>query len=765
MTVVFADLVGFTSRAESLDPEDVQRDPGAVPRAPSRTSSSATAGTVEKFIGDAVVAVFGAPVVHEDDAERAVRAALAIRDWARRGGGRRGADRGQHRRGARLASTPGPSRARAWSPATSSTRPRGCSPRRRSTASSSARRRDAPPSAPSTTPRPSPSTRRARPSPCVVSEAVAARARFGVDLGETARTPLVGRARELDLLRSALARVRDEQAPHLVTLVGVPGIGKSRLVRELFDEVERDPDLIGWRQGRSLPYGEGVTYWALAEMVKAQAGILESDDPAEVAEQAARPVGELVGADEAVWVEPHLRTLLGQGDQRGDTRADAFAAWQRYLEGIADTGPARARVRGCALGRRRPARLHRPPRRLGDRRAAAARLHGAAGAHRPPSRLGRGQAQCDDGVALAALSGRHGPARPRTPRQGRPAGRRPGAPFGARRRQPAVRRGVRPRQRRAGDRRRRAPAPRLDPVADRRANRRAVRRGEGRPRGRGCDRQALLVGLGRCARRRSTGKRSTLRCTRSRAGSSFSASAARPIAGESQYAFRHLLVRDVAYGQIPRARRAEKHRLAAEWIASLGRPEEQSELLAHHYLSALEFARAAGQDVDALAVGARTPLREAGDRALALNADRSAARFYRAALELWPPDDPLRPELLLSLGRATEPTNEAGALEVLEEARAGLLAAGKDDRAAEADVLLADLSLAPRRGGGGEGPPRRCRSAHRERPALAVESVRDEPDRPLPHAREPLRRGDALRDGRARDGRPSSGSTTSAPMR
>ena len=240
--------------------------------------------------------------------------------------------------------------------------------------------------------------------PVAVSEAVAARARFGVDLGETARTPLVGRERELDLLRSALARVRDEQAPHLVTLVGVPGIGKSRLVRELFDEVDRVPDLIGWRQGRSLPYGEGVTYWALAEMVKAQAGILESDDPDEVQRKLARSVGELVGADEAVWVEPHLRTLLGQGDQRGDTRADAFAAWQRYLEGIADTRAGRARVRGCALGRRRSARLHRPPRRLGDRRAAAARLHGAAGAHRPPSRLGRGQAQRDDGVALAALS-------------------------------------------------------------------------------------------------------------------------------------------------------------------------------------------------------------------------------------------------------------------------------------------------------------------------------------------------------------------------
>ena len=95
--------------------------------------------------------------------------------------------------------------------------------------------------------------------------------------------------------------------------------------------------------------------------------------------------------------------------------------------------------------------------------------------------------------------------------------------------------------------------------------------------------------------------------------------------GESEYAFLHLLVRDVAYSQIPRARRAEKHRLAGEWIEKLGRPDDHAEMLAHHYSSALELARAAGADTAALEGPARLALHEAGDRAYAL-ASWQAAR-------------------------------------------------------------------------------------------------------------------------------------------
>ena len=127
-------------------------------------------------------------------------------------------------------------------------------------------------------------------------EAVEARSRFGVDTVQRAGAPLIGRDRELDTVVAALARAREERSPQLVTVVGVPGIGKSRLVFELFRAVEDEPDLIFWRQGRSLPYGEGVSFWALGEIVKAHAGILETDPPAAASEKLHQSLpGDLAG--------------------------------------------------------------------------------------------------------------------------------------------------------------------------------------------------------------------------------------------------------------------------------------------------------------------------------------------------------------------------------------------------------------------------------------------------------------------------------------
>src|SRR5439155_10028908 len=108
------------------------------------------------------------------------------------------------------------------------------------------------------------------------------------------------------------------------------------------------------------------------------------------------------------------------------------------------------------------------------------------------------------------------------------------------------------------------------------------------------------------------------------------------IAGELEYSFRHLLVRDVAYRQIPRAERVERHRRAAEWIGGLGRPDDHSEMLAHHYLQALELGGAANIDTSDFAEPALEALAAAGDRAFGLNAFDAAARYYRSALELPP---------------------------------------------------------------------------------------------------------------------------------
>jgi tetratricopeptide (TPR) repeat protein len=164
------------------------------------------------------------------------------------------------------------------------------------------------------------------------------------------------------------------------------------------------------------------------------------------------------------------------------------------------------------------------------------------------------------------------------------------------------------------------------------------------------------------------------------------------VVGETEYAFRHILIRDVAYGQIPRGDRAEKHRLAARWIESLApdRAEDQAEMLAHHYRSALEYARAAGRMTDELAGRARSALSEAGDRASAVFAFAAAAEFYGAALDLWPVEEAGRPQLLLRYGR-TLWTAERGGFEILLEAAEELAASGDRGRAAEAEILLAGI--------------------------------------------------------------------------
>src|SRR6266511_3143343 len=359
VTVLFVDLVGFTARAEELDPEDVE----AILRPYHerlRGELERFGGTVEKFIGDAVMALFGAPVAHEDDPERAVRAALAIRDWAREEEGaqvRIAVNTGEAliNLGARPESGEGMA---AGDVVNTTARLQAAAPVNgllvgevtyRATRHAIDYREAKPVEA------------KGKAELVTVWEAVDARARVARESVST-RAKLVGRERELALLREMLVRVRDDLAPQLVTLVGVPGIGKSRLVYELMQIVEQGGVLTDWRQGRALPYGEGVTFWALREIVKAQAGILETDD------EAAAP--------------------------RGDGRATA-------------AGP---RVRGSALGRRRHARLHRPPRGLGDGCAHPHCLHGTSGTPRAPPRLGRRKAQRDDAVAAASFGRGDGPS-------------------------------------------------------------------------------------------------------------------------------------------------------------------------------------------------------------------------------------------------------------------------------------------------------------------------------------------------------------------
>src|SRR5436309_7565041 len=316
ITVLFADLVGFTSRAEKLDPEDVRGFLSPY-YARLRHELERHGGTVEKFIGDAVVALFGAPVAHEDDPERAVRAAIALREAIVE---LNEADPTLELEVRIAVNTGEPLVALGAKPdlgegmasgdvVNTAARLQTAAPVDGILVGEATYRatkhaieyRDAPPVG-----------AKGKANPVPAWEAVAARARYGFDVEQRPRTQLVGRERELDVLTGALDRVRKDLSPQLVTLVGVPGIGKSRLIAELYQVVDADPELIVWRQGRSLPYGEGLSYWAVAEIVKSQLGILETDwtEPAEA--KLRQSVSEAIeDPQEGGWIARDLRPLLG----------------------------------------------------------------------------------------------------------------------------------------------------------------------------------------------------------------------------------------------------------------------------------------------------------------------------------------------------------------------------------------------------------------------------------------------------------------------
>ena len=174
-----------------------------------------------------------------------------------------------------------------------------------------------------------------------VWEAVEPRARLGVDLGGAVGAELVGRDDELDLLVDALRRSRRDRLDAARHARRRPGHRQEPPRARARPGRGRRADLITWRQGRCLPYGDGVSYWALGEIVKAHAGILESD-PADVTEAKLAAILEAVPDEgERAWVDRHLRPLVGLGrvEASGDQRGEAFAAWRRFLEVVAERGP------------------------------------------------------------------------------------------------------------------------------------------------------------------------------------------------------------------------------------------------------------------------------------------------------------------------------------------------------------------------------------------------------------------------------------------
>ena len=655
VTVVFCDLVGFTSRAESLDPEDVE----AILRPYHervRAELERHGGTVEKFIGDAVMALFGAPTAHEDDPERAVRAALAIRDFA--------VDEGLE---LRVGITTGEALV------SLDARPdAGEGMASGDVVNTAARLQSAAPVngviTDETTYRATrhtidyenadPVEAKGKSEPIAVWQVTGVRSRLGVDIAHDARSELIGRERELAVVQDAFDRARHARTPQLLTLVGVPGIGKSRLVYELQRIVDADPELITWRQGRCLAYGDGVTLWALAEIVKAQAGIAEQDSPADVAEKLRRAAGDALPADDAAWVESHLLALAGLAEETelgGNRRNEAFSAWRRFLEGLAEQRPLVlvfedlhwadeslldfvdelvdwiTDVPLLVVATARPELLERRPGwgggKLNATTLALAPLTEEQTAQLLGSVLGTPVLSAETQAVLLERAG------------GNPLYAEQFAELYVERGStdeltlPETLQGI--------------IAARLDGLSP--------------------DEKSLMLDAAVVGKVFWTG---ALARDEDEATATFHSLERKgfvrrqrrsSVEGQSELAFAHALVRDVAYGQIPRADRATKHRGVAEWIESLGRPEDHAEMRAYHWRSALDLARASGAETDDLIERARVSLRDAGDRASGLNNHAAAASLYDDALGLWPESDPERPAAPVSTCRCAAPGLRRGA--------------------------------------------------------------------------------------------------------
>jgi class 3 adenylate cyclase/tetratricopeptide (TPR) repeat protein len=336
VTVLFADLVGFTTIAEGRDAEAVRELLSAYFEL-TRELLGRYGGTVEKFIGDAVMAVWGTPIAQEDDAERAVRAGLELVDRVRTLGpeitarvgiltGEAAVTIGATNQGmvagdlvntaSRLQSAAQPgmvligeSTQRAVSAAIV------CEP----AGEHVLKGKSAPVAA----------WRAVR----VVAE------RGGTGRADRIEAPFVGREDELRLLKELLHGTARDGRPRLVSVMGQAGTGKSRLVWELLKYIDGLVEDIYWHDGRSPAYGDGVTFWALGEMVRVRAGLAEGDDEAVVRERIAEMLAEYVpDAEDRRWIEPSLFALLGIGDAPSGGGQELFAAWRTFFERISEKG-------------------------------------------------------------------------------------------------------------------------------------------------------------------------------------------------------------------------------------------------------------------------------------------------------------------------------------------------------------------------------------------------------------------------------------------
>jgi class 3 adenylate cyclase/tetratricopeptide (TPR) repeat protein len=701
VTVLFCDLVGFTAASEAADPEDVRARIRPY-HARLRLEIERYGGTVEKFIGDAVMAVFGAPTAHEDDAERAVRAGLRILEAIEELNEAEPALSLQVRVGVHTGEAVVALDARpvegegivTGDVVNTASRLQGAAPVGGIAVSEQTYRQ---------TERVfdyeklEPVAVKGKEEPLSLFRPLRPRARFGSDVTRTQTTPLVGRELEKTLLVGTFERSVQQRSCQLVTIVGEPGVGKSRLGAELFGYIEDRPGLVRWRQGRSLPYGEGIAFWALGEIVKAECGVLESDSPAEAAGKLGRAIPE--DEPDRVWLLARLAPLVGAPAEPA-SQEESFTAWRRFLEGLAAAGPtvlvfedlhwaddallsflehladwsqgvpllvlctARPELQeqhpSWAAGLRNATTVNLAP--LSDEETA--RLIGSL-LERPVlpaetqrallERAGGNPLFAEEFVRLLADRGQLDELVEEVP--------------------VSVQALI---------------AARLDTLSQER---------------KGLLQDAAVIGkvfwAGALAEMgdRELGEieQALHELSRKELVRRSSTSSMRD---EAEYGFWHLLVRDVCYGQIPRAARAARHRAAAAWLERKAgeRVEDLADVLASHYLTALELTRAAGQAEQAEELEASTIryLALAGERALALDVERAEASLAKA-LALAPTGHPERPSLLERWAEGALQQNR------LQETRAALeealdLYRGQDASVAAGRVLTALSNVLDRLG-------------------------------------------------------------------
>ncbi len=690
VTALFCDLVGFTSLSETADPEDVNTMLDAYSTM-VRAQIENHGGIVQKFIGDAVVGVFGVPAAHEDDPERAVRAGLRIVEAAEEleavGGAplrlRVGINTGEAL--VRLDVSPASGVGFLTGDAiNTASRLQGVAPEmgvavglatyEATSVVFDYRELES-------------AALKGKADTVRVYQPLAPRARFGSDLTRTHTSPFIGREVDLAIMKGIFEKAVVSSSVQLVTVVGEPGLGKSRIAAELFGYIDARPELVTWRQGRCLPYGEGITFWALGEIVKAHAGILESDDPGTAIAKldVVLPEGE-----ERAWFRQRLLPLLGIEASSSAEREELFTAWRRWLELIAEADPTvlvfedlhwaddamlaflehlADRAEGVPLmivGTTRP-ELYEQHADFGNGLRNTTAISLAPLSPNETARLV--SALLDSSVIPAELQ------QPILERAG-------GNPLYAEEfvrlvkdKDLLVRRGS-SWELRAGaevpfpDSVRALIAARLDTLT---------------PDAKSLLADAAVIGkvfwAGAVAAMGDRNPDAVVEMLRDLSrkelirGSRHSS-----MQGEAEYAFWHILSRDVAYSQLPRAERAARHVAAAAWIESQApdRVEDLADVLAYHYVTALELARAAGQADHAatLEEPARRFLTLAGERALGLDTTAALTNLERA-LALTPKGHVDRANVLVSFAEAALHSGRTGeAKAALEEAVPALEALG-----------------------------------------------------------------------------------------